>query len=305
MTSRPPGEPLGGIATFVVAARSESFTEAAEKLGITKSAVGKAIARLEERLGVKLFHRTTRRLTLSADGEAYYAACSAALEELAAVEHTLTTGAREPSGRLRVDMPVAFGRQVMLPILLDIGRRYPALQLTLTFTDHLIDPIEEGVDLAIRFGEPKDSTGLVARRLTQQRWVVCGAPDYLAANGTPKTLDDVQRHSVIVGYRRGQPPSWRVSQAGNSFRFAPPATHQISDGIAMIDAALAGLGLLQMPTSLLRGYIESGRLVPVLDDYTQDQVDVHAVWPKVGHLRPKIRSVVDVLLELGRAGALD
>lgn len=305
---RPPqhsAEPLGGIATFVVAARSTSFTEAAEKLGITKSAVGKSIARLEDRLGVKLFHRTTRRVALSADGEAYYSACSAALDEIAAAELTLTTGACEPSGRLRVDMPVAFGRQVMLPLLLDIGKRYPGLELTLTFTDHLIDPVEEGVDLAIRFGEPEDSAALVARRLTQQRWVVVGAPGYLAARGRPETLDDVQAHSVIVGYRRGQPLSWRVSQAGRAFRFVPPATHQISDGIAMIDAALVGLGLLQVPVSLVRGHLESGRLVTVLDDCTQDLIDVHAVWPKVGHLRPKVRSVVDELVELGWSGALD
>lgn len=300
-----PIESFGGITTFVTAARSGSFTEAADKLGITNSAVGKSIARLEQRLGVKLFHRSTRRVTLSADGEAYFAACSAAMDEISAAELTLTSGSQAPSGRLRIDMPVAFGRQMLLPILLDIAQMYPDLQLTMTFTDRLIDPVEEGVDLAIRFGDLKDSSGLIARRLTQQRWVICASPDYLTCHGVPTTLDEVNKHRGIVGYRRGQPLSWRVSQEGLSYRFVPPATHQIGDGEAMVEAVLAGLGLCQMPFSLLRKHIEQGRLITVLDDFTQDLVDVNAVWPKVSHLRPKVRKVVDELVDRGRSGSLD
>ena len=296
---------LNGISTFVVAARSGSFTEAAERLGVTKSAVGRSIARLEERLGVKLFHRTTRQITLSADGEAYFAACSTALEEISAAEHSLTSGACTPSGRLRVDMPVAFGRRVMLPIMLDLAQKFPELELTLTFRDYLIDPIEEGVDLAVRFGEPKNSTGLIARRLSRQRWVICASPAYLAAHGTPQTLEEIESHRAIVGHRRAQPLSWRVSQEGRSFRYVPPATHQFSDGEAIIHAAVAGLGLMQFPLPEIRQELQEGNLVTVLDDYTQDLVDVHAVWPKVGHLRPKLRKLVDRLIALGDAGAFD
>lgn len=300
-----PVEPLSGIATFVVAAKSSTFTEAAEKLGISKSAVGKSIARLEERLGVKLFHRTTRQLTLSTDGEAYFAACSSALGEIASAEAALGSRRHQPSGRLRIDMPVAFGRQVMMPILVEIGKSYPELQFTLTFTDHLIDPIEEGVDLAIRFGDPKDSTDLVARRLTRQRWLICASPDYLRQHGTPQTLEDVQAHHGIVGYRRGQPLSWRVSREGIAQRLHPPPTHQIGDGEAIIEATLAGLGLCQIPESLLRRHIASGRLVTVLDDYTPDPIDVYAVWLKTAHLRPKVRLIVDELVKLGQFGKLD
>lgn len=202
-------------------------------------------------------------------------------------------------------MPIAFGRKIMLPILLNIAKKYPELQMTLTFTDHLIDPVEEGVDLAIRFGEPKESLGLVARKLTRQRWIICGSPEYLAKSGPLHALEDVPSHCGIVGFRRGQPLSWRVNQAGTPVRISPPATHQFSDGEAMIEATLAGLGLCQMPSSLYREYLEDGRLISVLDNFTQDLVDVHAVWPKVAHLQPKIRSVVDELISLGQAGALD
>lgn len=298
-------ESLSGIATFVTVARSDSFTQAGEALGISKSAVGKAIARLEERLGVKLFHRTTRRMSLTADGDAYYAVCAAALDDIGEAESTLGTRLAEPAGRLRVDMPAAFGRRVVMPVLLDIATRYPALQLTLTFTDRVIDLVEEGVDLAIRFGPIADTADLVARKLTSHRWVICATPDYLARFGTPRTLADVAAHRCILGHRRGQPLSWHVDEDGAPTRFMPPATYQIGDADAMVDATLAGFGLCQMPLALFRRQIEAGRLTTVLDDCTARAIDVHAVWPRAVHLRPKVRYVVDALLALGVDGKLD
>ncbi|MGK5078709.1 LysR substrate-binding domain-containing protein [Janthinobacterium sp. HLX7-2] len=298
-------ESLSGIATFVAAARASSFTEAGERLGISKSAVGKAVSRLEERLGVKLFHRTTRRLSLTADGEAYFAVCAQALEEISEAEGNLGNRLMEPAGRLRVDMPAAFGRSVMMPILLEVGKAYPALQLTLTFTDHVIDLVEEGVDLAIRFGSLEDSSDLVARKLTSHRWVICATPEYLRKHGTPRTPADIAAHRCIVGYRRGRPLAWHLIDDGVATRFAPPPTYQISDGEAMMDAALAGMGLCQMPLVLFRPHIEALQLVTVLDAYTTQDVDVHAVWPRTSHLRPKVRHLVDKLLALAQQGKLD
>ena len=245
-----PIDSFQGVITFVVAARSSSFTQAAERLGVSKSAVGKAIARLEERLGTQLFHRTTRRISLTADGEAYFVACSTALEEIGTAESGLGPGGGEPSGRLRVDVPVAFGRRVVAPLLFEIANKYPALQLNLTFSDHLVDPFEEGIDLLVRFGELQDTSGLVARRLTRQRWAICASPDYLARFGTPKTLEELGQHRCIVGHRRGQPLTWRVTEAGKTVRYAPTSTHQIGDGEVMILSAVAGAGLCQMPRSL-------------------------------------------------------
>jgi DNA-binding transcriptional LysR family regulator len=293
-----PVDSFQGVITFVVAARSTSFTQAAEHLGLSKSAVGKSIARLEDRLGTQLFHRTTRRISLTADGEAYFTACSTALEEIGAAESGLGPGAGEPSGRLRVDIPVAFGRRVVAPLLFEIANKYPALQLNMTFSDHIVDPFEEGIDLLVRFGELKDTSGLVARRLTRQRWAICAAPGYLQRFGVPQTLEDLSHHHCIVGHRRGQPLSWRVRQGAETVRYAPPSTHQIGDGEAMILAAVAGTGLCQMPRCLFREDLEAGRLVEVLEDYEPDPVDVHAVWPKVSHLRPKVRYVVDELVKL-------
>ncbi|MCJ2373083.1 LysR family transcriptional regulator [Pseudomonas sp. RGM 3321] len=293
-----PIDSFQGVITFVVAARSNSFTEAAGRLGISKSAVGKSIARLEARLGVQLFHRSTRRISLTADGDAYFIACSNALEEIGAAESGLAPGTREPSGRLRIDIPVAFGRRVVAPLLFEIANKYPALQLNMTFSDHLVDPIEEGIDLLVRFGELKDTSGLVARRLARQRWAICAAPIYLARFGVPDTLEDLNRHHCIVGHRRGQPLSWRVNEGQETVRYAPPSAHQIGDGEAMILAAVAGVGLCQMPRCLFKDDIDAGRLVEVLAGYEPEPVEVHAVWPRVSHLRPKVRYVVDELVRL-------
>lgn len=293
-----PVDSFQGVITFVCAARSSSFTEAAERLGISKSAVGKSVARLEQRLGVQLFHRSTRRISLTADGDAYFLACTTAIEEIGAAESGLGPGTREPAGHLRIDIPVAFGRRVVAPLLFGIAHKYPALQLNMTFSDHLIDPIEEGIDLLIRFGEVKDSSGLVARLLTRQRLAICAAPGYLARYGSPANLDDLGSHHCIVGHRRGQPLAWRVKRGQETERFAPPSAHQIGDGEAMILAAVAGLGLCQMPRCLFQDDIDAGRLVEVLGDYEPEPVEVHAVWPKVAHLRPKVRFVVDELVRL-------
>jgi DNA-binding transcriptional LysR family regulator len=251
-----------------------------------------------------LFHRTTRKLSLTADGEAYLAACSGALDEIRDVENCLTSKAHEPSGQLRVDMPVALGRHLILPVMMDIGQRFPGLSYTLTFTDHLIDPVEEGVDLVIRFGDPGNHQGLIARPLTSQRLIICAAPTYLSARGTPQTLSDVNDHACIVTHRRGQPLGWRVMIDGDVKRFVPPATHQIGDGQAMIDVAMAGLGLCQMPLCVVSKHLETGALISVLEALEPEPLTVYALWPKTAHLRPKVRCLIDTLIELGEAGKL-
>jgi DNA-binding transcriptional LysR family regulator len=172
-------DPFSGVTVFVTAARAGSFTLAAERLGLTKSSVGKTIARLEERLGFRLFNRTTRLMRLTADGEAYLAACSAAIDDVTSVQSALSSSNQILSGRVHIDMPIVFGRKVLLPILMAIIRPHPDLSLSLTFTDATSDLLRDDVDLAIRFGTLSDTSNLIARRLTSQRRVICASPDYL------------------------------------------------------------------------------------------------------------------------------
>ena len=298
-------ESLTGLTTFVTAARSTTFTEAAETLGISRSAVGKAIARLESRLGVRLFHRTTRRIALTADGESYFATCAAALEEIASAEASLASRSSLPVGRLRIDMPTSFGRHVLLPILLRIGAAHPDLHYTLTFTDHLVDPVEEGIDLTIRFGALEHSASLVARKLGHQRLVLCASPSYLQTFGVPRTIDDLRTHRSIVGLRYGQAVPWRVGTENMKPGFVPRGTHHLSDGDGVIAAAVGGLGVCQMPISLVRPYLEAGSLQLVLEDCAQHYIEIHALWPRTRNLRPKVRYVVDELLRLSAAGVFD
>lgn len=295
---------FGSIATFIAAARAASFTEAGERLGISKSAVGKSIAKLEARLGVQLFHRSTRKRALTADGEAYLAACSQALEEIENVENAFASHQRGPAGRLRIDLPASFGRHVVMPVLTRLADSFPELQLTVSFNECLIDPIEEGVDLVVRFGELGNLAGLVARKLMSQELVICAAPDYLARHGTPDSLDALSRHRGLVGYRGGVLLSWVIRENGQRVRFIPPATHQIGDGDALLAAAVAGLGICQVPMSEARVHLQSGALIPVLGELCAGTVDVHVLWPQTAHVRPKVRFVVDELVRLAELGEL-
>ncbi|GAA4018595.1 LysR family transcriptional regulator [Actimicrobium antarcticum] len=299
-------EQFTGVAIFVAAARAGSFTAAAERLGITKSAVGKSIARLEQRLSIKLFHRTTRKIALTVDGAAYFASCATALDGIADAELALQNGHQTPSGRLRIDMPAAFGRGVILPILAELTQAYPALTLTLTFTDNLIDPIEEGIDLLIRFGAIKDSSGLVAKLLSSQRQLICASPHYLARKGgAPQSIADLDRYDCIVGYRRNTPMTWSaMDDHGQPMRFAPPSTYEVGDGDAVLAMALAGCGICQLPSFLVREPLRSGALVSVLDAVSTCQTEIYAVWPQTRHLLPKLRCVIDVLEMKGRDGLL-
>lgn len=295
-------DPLAGITVFVTTAHSDNFTQAADRLGLTKSAVGKSIARLEDRLGAKLFHRTTRLTRLTADGEAYLAACTSAMQEITAAQATLSSGNPVLKGRVHIDMPVAFGRRVVLPALVQIARPHPGLQLSLTFTDATSDLLADDVDIAIRFGALKDTGHLVARRLATQPRVICASPGYLREHGEPTHLAEIAGHRCVVGALRGPPMVWFVRDQGVEKRITPPATHQISDGEAMVDAALQGLGLAQLPISMVRDQVGDGRLRLVLHQYAGSQIDIHAIWPQRAHLSPRVRYIVDGLVACAAQG---
>ncbi|CAN5174871.1 LysR family transcriptional regulator [soil metagenome] len=297
-------DPLQGVSVFVAAARTGSFTLAADRLGLTKSAVGKSIARLEARLGTKLFHRTTRLSRLTSDGEAYLAACASAIDEVAAAQSALSSADNVLGGRLRIDMPVAFGRSVLLPILVDIVQSHPNLHLALTFTDATSDLLQDDVDLAIRFGTLTDSSHLIARHLVDQDRVICAAPSYLNQHGRPKTIADLRDHRCVVGSPKGPPLVWVVRNNGEIKKITPSATHQISDGEAMVEAVVAGLGLCQVPASMVRKRMESGELEAVMTDLSTVPVEVHAVWPRRAHLTPRVRHVVDRLIAEAAKGGL-
>jgi DNA-binding transcriptional LysR family regulator len=295
-TMATPSDRFQGIAEFVQTARTGSFTAAATRLGVTASAVGKSVSRLEARLGTKLLHRTTRRLTLTQEGETYLESCLGVLDELESVEEGLATGRSAPVGKMRIDLPAAFGRRHVMPVLLDLARLNPRLDLAVMFTERTVDIINEGVDLAVRIGALGDDSGLVARRLGTQRLVICASPGYIAEHGAPVSADELTHRDCIIGWRRIARPTWLLKDAeGRVSPHEVHVRHELSDGQAMVEAVLSGCGLCQLPTWLIAQELKAGRLVTVLDQYAGGEMPIHAVWPKSRYMQPKLRVIIDAL----------
>lgn len=288
---------LNGIRTFVQAAEAGSFTLAAEWLGLSKSAVGKSVAALEEALRVRLFHRTTRSLSLTTDGRFFYDSCVRALAELEAAETALASRRHAPSGRLRIELPVVFGRQCVMPLLLDISQRYPELSFDVSFSNRRVDLSDEGIDLVVRIGHLDDSTGLTARRLGVQTMVVCGAPSYFQARGRPTSLDDLAAHDCINYIYGGRPNPWLFLGKDNEMHAKNVrGRFGFGSGDVIADATRAGHCLAQLPTWLVADDLKSGRLEAVLTEFSADGFPIHALWPQVRHMAPKVRVVVDELV---------
>jgi DNA-binding transcriptional LysR family regulator len=299
---------LNGISAFVEAAEAGSFALAAKRMRLTRSAVGKSIARLEQRLGVRLFQRTTRSQSLTEDGQAYYERCVRALAELDAGALALDSGKSEPIGRLRISVPVLFGRHCAAPVLLALGRQYPRLAIEMSFNDHVVDLVEEGYDLAVRIGKLPDSSTLVARRLGIQRMVICAAPSYLAEHGRPASVDELSRHVGIAYGRAGRIEPWSVRNSEGQILKLQVDNRLVFDDLqAITDAAVAGVGLAWLPCWLMAKHAQADELEMVLDCNNMLAADIYAVWPQSHYLPTKTRAAIDALAaEIpGKVGQLE
>jgi DNA-binding transcriptional LysR family regulator len=287
---------LNGISVFVTAAEAGGFSAAAAKLHLSRSAVGKTISRLESRLGVRLFHRTTRAQSLTEDGQAYFEHCLRALDALRTGGQVLESGRKEASGRLRVSVPALFGRRCVAPILTRLATQHPKLELELNFTDQVVDLIEDRFDLSIRNGRPTTGLGLKSRLLALQRMTVCAAPAYLAMHGAPQNLEDLHLHHGIVYCRAGAVKPWLFPQgSGAALEIVPPNRLRFDDLSAMADAAADGLGLTWLPCWLVRDRVHAGKLVPLLLDAPRLIIETHALWPETPHLPMRVRLAIDAL----------
>lgn len=290
---------FSGISEFVLSAQEGSFTAAGHRLGLTSSAIGKAVTRVEARLGTKLVHRTTRRLTLTSEGEAYLASCLRVLSELEETEGFLTTGHQEPVGRVRLELPATFGRRHVLPSLLELSKRHPRLELAANFSERIADLITDGIDIAVRIGTLRDESDIAARRLGEQRLVICATRTYLESHGVPVTKEDLHSHNCIVGLRRTGPAVWLLkNHHGIPEPVAIKVGPEMGDGEAMLNTALAGCGLVQLPTWLVSEHLRSGSLVQVLDAWSGGEMPIHVIWPRTKYVPPRVRVVIDELVRL-------
>lgn len=287
---------LTSMAVFVKAVDVGSFAAAAAALDLSGPMVGKHIRFLEERLGVRLINRTTRRQNLTDFGRTYYERCRVVLAEAEAADALAADHLSEPRGTLRVTMPVHFGRRCVSPILLELARQYPTLELELSFSDRFADLAEDGYDLAIRTGYLENKTGVVARRVARQRMIVCASPSYLERHGRPEQLEDLAHHQAIVYRRLGPVPPWLFPRDGQPpVEITPKSRLRLDDLDAIADTATAGMGLAWLPFWLVRERIQAGALVPLLPEQPGFLYDCFALWLQTPHMARKVRLAVDAL----------
>jgi DNA-binding transcriptional LysR family regulator len=258
----------------------------------------KHVDAIEDRLGARLFHRTTRRLTLTEAGQGYLQAAERILAEIEEAEGTAAAAVTEPRGTLRLNLPLAFGLRQAVPAISDFAGLYPGLTIDIGLTDRFIDLVEEGWDLALRIGRLRDSS-LVARKLAPIRTMVCAAPAYLERHGRPETLADLAAHNCL-GYTLPTPASaerWRFGKDG-AIVVPVSGTIRASNGDALRVAALAGIGIVYQPTFLLSEDLRAGRLVPIVLDQPLFQfANAYAVYTPTRHVPAKVRQVIDFLAE--------
>lgn len=287
---------LSGLSSFVQAAETRSFVAAGRLLGISASAVGKNVARLEARLGVRLLQRTTRRIHLTQEGRLYYERCRRILDDLAEAEGELSQAVATPRGRLLIGLPI-IGYRFLLPVLPEFARRYPEIELDLDFNDRLVDVIDQGLDAVIRSGELPDSS-LMARRLGSFRFVLAAAPDYLATHGIPRQPRELEMHACLR-FRfptSGKLQDWTL-ETGELPELRLPATLVCNNMEALLSAAQRGMGIAYMPDFLAREALTAGTLIPVLMPYLQSGSQFWVMWPSSRNLSPKLRAFIDFVGE--------
>lgn len=287
---------LQSFVAFAETAKHGSFAAAARELGSAPSTLAKAVTRLENSLGVKLLHRTTRQVGLTADGERLFQRCRRVLAEVDELRAEAAGTHSAPCGTLRIDMPIAYGRRVVLPTLVQLLRRHPGLELDARLHDDHVDLIKEGIDVAIRIGALRDSR-LVARRFASQTLLLCASPAYLAKHGTPKRIDALAAHAAVV-FRMpssGRDRPWQFRRRGRAVELHPVSRVQLNDGESMVAAACIGLGLVQVPDYMVRDELADGHLVEVLAAHRPEPMPISAVFPGIRLLPARVRALLEVL----------
>lgn len=285
---------------FARVAELGSFARASEDLQIARPTATQAIARLETRLGVRLLHRTTRRLSLTEDGRAFYEGCVRILGDLAETEDSLSSARVSPRGRLRVSTPHSFVNLNFFPALPRFLARYPDLDVEVFLTDRAVNLVEEGIDCAIRALDIPDDSTLIARHVANVRWITCASPDYLKARGTPKKISELERHNCIrfISQSTGRTVDWRFDEAGTRRTFTPRGNLGVTSLEAAAASAQRGIGISQIPDALALPGLRDGTLSPVLLDNVVSAPSLKVVYPSNRYLTAKVRAFSDFVAEV-------
>jgi LysR family transcriptional regulator for bpeEF and oprC len=290
---------LQAMEVFVQVVDAGSFTRAAETLQLPKATVSTLVQSLEASLSAKLLHRTTRLVTVTTDGAAYYERCVRILSDVRDAEESLSRTRLSPSGRLRVDVPTGLASEILIPALPGFFERYPDIMMELGSTDRPVDLIEEGVDCAIRGGELGDDN-LIARRVGIINFVTAASPAYLDRYGVPQHPRDLERHRCVNYFsaKTGKTYDWDFRRGEERIDIGMRGVIALNDSNAYVQAGLSGLGVIQMTDYLLTQHVAAGRMVQLLSDWTSEPLPVHVIYPQNRHLSAKVRVFVEWVSEL-------
>ncbi|MFW5876434.1 MAG: LysR family transcriptional regulator [Myxococcota bacterium] len=286
---------LTSMAVFARVVEARSFSEAARRLGLSKSAVSKRIARLEDDLGAPLLVRTTRRIALTEAGSAFYEHCARIVSAAQEARSQITDAGSEPRGSLRVNVPVTLGEMYLAPVLPRFAARYPDVHVEVTTDDGFVNVVDEGYDVVVRVAALEDSS-LIARKLASDRRVVCGSPDYLRLMGTPTHPHDLLQHNCLRYAHMTVRDEWQFQGPEGRLSVSARGTFKANNGLLLKEAALQGLGLIVGPRFMVSEELARGRLVTVLDDYAGPEHGVYAMYAQRRHVSPKVRVFVDFLV---------
>jgi LysR family transcriptional regulator for bpeEF and oprC len=291
---------LSCMRVFARVVEHGSFVRAAESLDLPKATATTAVADLEKRLGVRLLHRTTRRLALTDEGSAFYQTCLRVLDEIAEAEDALSGTRLAPRGRLRASVPNSFVHQRFFPELPKFLARYPELELELVVTDRAVNLVEEGIDCAVRAVAIPDDSTLIARRLAPVRRATCASPEYLKARGVPATIAELERHNCIrfISPSTSRTTEWRFEKGAEKVEFTPRGNLGVTSLEGAVAAAVADIGIAQVSDVLALPELRAGVLVPLLTDWVSHAPDVAVVYPSNRYLTAKVKAFSDFVAEL-------
>jgi len=289
---------LNEMLIFMAVVDGASFVAGGQAMGLTRSAAGKAVARLEDNLGVRLLNRTTRTLSLTDEGRALY---DQGLQILAAVDNAQSSIGQPsgtPRGLLRLTVPDAFGRRVLMPLVKKYLEAWPDVQVEVSFADRMADIVEDGFDLAIRIGGEHADRQLVSRVVARYKAVLCAAPAYLAEHPAPRDLDALVQHDCLYFSSRTRKQSWRFRDGqGGWVKASGRSRLRLDSGEALRDAAVSGLGIAFLPDFLVAEDLAAGRLVHVLAELDAGDVEIMAMYPSKRYLEPRVRRFIDLMVD--------
>lgn len=280
-----------GISEFVNVAETESFTQASKKLAISTAQVSRQVNALEQRLNIKLFYRTTRKVSLTEEGRVFYQHCRGVLDGLDAAERAVTNLQSKPQGKIKLTAPITYGEQQILPLINSFMMQYTDIEITAYLSNQQLDLVDESFDLAVRLGKLSDSS-MMAKKLAERTNYVCASPAYLEKYGLPHSLSELDKHSCLLGTR----DYWHFNDLGKEKNLRVAGRLRYNSGFGLVDAALKGLGIVQLPDYYIKEHIKNGDLITLLDNYKVPDEGIWAIYPHNRHLSPKIRLLVNYLL---------